>query len=110
MSNKKLNITFFKKDEFIKGKTSLEILSKLNPIFRKNGTVTAGNTSGPNDGAAVMLITSEEAINNYNFRPKARIVALAVVGVEPKIMGIGSVRAYASAWHVGYSYYSSYCK
>lgn len=93
MADKKGNITVFKKDEFIKGKTSLEILSKLKPIFRKNGTVTAGNTSGPNDGAAVMLITSEEAINNYNFRPKARIVALAVVGVEPKIMGIGSVRA-----------------
>lgn len=94
MADKKGNITVFDKDEFIKGNTSLEILSKLKPIFKKeNGTVTAGNASGLNDGAAAMLITSEEAINNYHFSPKARIVASAVVGVEPKIMGIGPVGA-----------------
>lgn len=92
MADKKGNITVFEKDEFIKGTTSLEILSKLKPIFKKEGgTVTAGNASGLNDGAAAMLIASEEAIKNYHFAPKARIVASAVVGVEPKIMGIGPV-------------------
>ncbi len=94
MADKKGNITVFEKDEFIKGNTSLEILSKLKPIFKKeNGTVTAGNASGLNDGAAAMLITSEEAIKNYHFVPKARIVTSSVVGVEPKIMGIGPVGA-----------------
>jgi len=94
MADKKGNITVFDKDEFIKGNTTLEILSKLKPIFKKEGsTVTAGNASGLNDGAAAMLIASEEAVKNYNFTPKARIIASAVVGVEPKIMGIGPVGA-----------------
>lgn len=94
MADKKGNITVFEKDEFIKGNTSLEILSKLKPIYKnESSTVTAGNASGLNDGAAAMLITSEEAIKNYHFIPKARIVASAVVGVEPKIMGIGPVGA-----------------
>ena len=94
MTDKKGNITVFEKDEFIKGNTSPEILSKLKPIYKnENSTVTAGNASGLNDGAAAMLITSEEAIKNYHFIPKARIVASAVVGVEPKIMGIGPVGA-----------------
>jgi acetyl-CoA acetyltransferase family protein len=93
-TDRKGNNTVFDIDEFIKGNTSLEILSKLKPIFKKEGgTVTAGNASGLNDGAAAMLITSEEAIKNYNFIPKARIVASAVVGVEPRIMGIGPVGA-----------------
>jgi 3-oxoadipyl-CoA thiolase len=94
MADKKGNITIFEKDEFIKGNTSLEILSKLKPIYKnENSSVTAGNASGLNDGAAAMLITSEDAIKNYHFVPKARIVASAVVGVEPKIMGIGPVGA-----------------
>jgi acetyl-CoA acyltransferase len=94
MADKKGNISIFEQDEFIKGNTSLEILSTLKPIFKKEGgTVTPGNASGLNDGAAAMLITSEEAIKNYHFTPKARIVASAVVGVEPKIMGIGPVGA-----------------
>lgn len=94
MADKKGNITVFEKDEFIKGNTSLEILSKLKPIFNnENSTITAGNASGLNDGAAAMLITSEEAIKSHHFSPKARIVASAVVGVEPKIMGIGPVGA-----------------
>jgi acetyl-CoA acyltransferase len=94
MADKKGNISVFEHDEFIKGNTSLEILSTLKPIFKKEGgTVTPGNSSGLNDGAAAMLITSEEAIKNYHFTPKARIVASAVVGVEPKIMGIGPVGA-----------------
>jgi acetyl-CoA acyltransferase len=94
IADKRGNITVFDKDEFIKGNTTLEILSKLKPIYKnKNSTVTAGNASGLNDGAAAMLITSEEAIKNYHFSPKARIVSSAVVGVEPKIMGIGPVGA-----------------
>jgi acetyl-CoA acyltransferase len=93
-SDKKGNSTIFDKDEFIKGSTTVEILSKLKPIFKKEGgTVTAGNASGLNDGAAAMLITSEEAIKTHHFTPKARIVASAVVGVEPRIMGIGPVGA-----------------
>jgi acetyl-CoA acyltransferase len=93
-SDKKGNSTIFDKDEFIKGSTTFEILSKLKPIFKKEGgTVTAGNASGLNDGAAAMLITSEEAIKTHHFTPKARIVASAVVGVEPRIMGIGPVGA-----------------
>ena len=94
MVDKKGNITFFENDEFIKGNTTLEILSKLKPIFKKDGgTVTAGNSSGLNDGAAAMLISSEEALKKYNLSPKARIVSSAVVGVEPRIMGIGPIGA-----------------
>lgn len=94
MTDRKGNITIFDKDEFIKGNTTLEILSKLKPIFKKEGgTVTAGNASGLNDGAAAMLIASEEATKKHNFIPKARIVSSAVVGVEPRIMGIGPVGA-----------------
>lgn len=92
--DKKGVVTVFAKDEFVKGSTSLETLAKLKPAFKKeNGTVTAGNSSGLNDGAAAMFITSEEAIKKYNLTPKARIVSSAVVGVEPRIMGIGPVGA-----------------
>ncbi|MCG3166604.1 MAG: 3-oxoadipyl-CoA/3-oxo-5,6-dehydrosuberyl-CoA thiolase [Bacteroidia bacterium] len=83
----------FEKDEFIKPTTSLEILTKLKPAFRKDGSVTAGNASGLNDGAAAILLASEDAIKKYNLQPKARIVSSAVVGVEPRIMGIGPVQA-----------------
>jgi acetyl-CoA acyltransferase len=83
----------FEKDEFIKSGTSLEILAKLKPAFRKGGTVTAGNSSGLNDGAAAVLLASETAIKNYNLKPLARIVSSAVAGVEPRIMGIGPVKA-----------------
>ena len=84
----------FAQDEFIKPTTSLEILGKLSPAFRKEGgSVTAGNASGLNDGAAAMLIASEEAAKQYNFQPMARIVASAIAGVEPRIMGIGPVYA-----------------
>ena len=98
MADKKGNISVFDKDEFIKGNTTLEILSKLKPIYKnENSTVTAGNASGLNDGAAAMLIASEEAVKNWHFTPKARIVSSAVVGVEPKIMGIGPVGATQNA-------------
>lgn len=84
----------FDKDEFIKPTTSLEILGKLRAAFKKEGgSVTAGNSSGLNDGAAAMLIASEEAVNRYNLTPKARIVSSAIAGVEPRIMGIGPVYA-----------------
>jgi len=81
-------------DEFIKPHTSLEKLKTLRPAFRKeNGTVTAGNSSGLNDGAAALIIGSESAAKKNHFTPMARIVGAAVAGVEPKIMGIGPVEA-----------------
>ena len=83
----------FYKDEFIKPNTTLEGLSKLRPAFKKDGSVTAGNASGLNDGAAATIIASEEAVKKYNLKPLARIVSSAVVGVEPRIMGIGPVEA-----------------
>lgn len=87
-------VTMFAKDEFIKGSTSLETLGKLKPAFKKEGgSVTAGNASGLNDGAAAMFIASENAVQAYNLKPKARIVSSGVVGVEPRIMGIGPVGA-----------------
>ncbi|WP_332028976.1 3-oxoadipyl-CoA thiolase [Kaistella sp.] len=82
------------KDEFIKPNSSLEILGKLKPAFvKENGTVTAGNASGLNDGAAAMIIASGDAVKNYGLKPLAKIVCSAVVGVEPRIMGIGPVGA-----------------
>ena len=82
------------KDEFIKPTSSLEILGKLRPAFLKeNGSVTAGNSSGLNDGAAAVIIASEDAVKSYNLKPLAKIVCSAVVGVEPRIMGIGPVEA-----------------
>tara|TARA_B100000989_G_scaffold181020_1_gene136086 strand:+ start:1819 stop:3015 length:1197 start_codon:yes stop_codon:yes gene_type:complete len=89
---KKEDITF-DKDEFIKPNTSKEILSKLKPAFKKDGSVTAGNSSGLSDGAAAMLLSSEEGLKKFNLKPKAKIISSAVVGVEPKIMGIGPVHA-----------------
>jgi len=81
------------KDEFIKPNTTTEKLGQLKPSFKKTGTVTAGNASGLNDGAAALYIVSGDAIKNYNITPKARIVSSAIVGVEPRIMGIGPVGA-----------------
>ena len=84
----------FNHDEFIKGNTSLEVLSKLRTAFKKDGgTVTAGNSSGLNDGAAAMLLASDKGVKENNLTPMAKIVSSAVVGVEPKIMGIGPVEA-----------------
>jgi 3-oxoadipyl-CoA thiolase len=83
----------FDNDEFIRPDTTVEALAKLRPAFRKDGTVTAGNASGLNDGAAATMIASEEAIKKYQLKPLARIVSSAVTGVEPRIMGIGPVKA-----------------
>ena len=90
---RKKDSIIFSKDEFIKANSSLEVLGKLRTAFKKDGTVTAGNASGLNDGAAAMLLASEYAVKKYNLKPTAKIVSSAVVGVEPRIMGIGPVKA-----------------
>lgn len=83
----------FSQDEFIRSSTTMEGLAGLRPAFSKTGTVTAGNASGLNDGAAALLIASEKAVNEHGLKPMARILAGAVAGVEPRIMGIGPVYA-----------------
>jgi acetyl-CoA acetyltransferase family protein len=80
-------------DEFPKPNSSLAALAGLRPAFRKDGSVTAGNSSGLNDGAAACLVASEAAVQAHGLTPLARIVASAVVGVEPRTMGIGPVPA-----------------
>jgi acetyl-CoA acyltransferase len=83
-------------DEFLKPHTTMEGLAKLRPAFKAQelgGTVTAGNASGLNDGAAALLLASEAAVKRHGLRPLARILSSAVVGVEPRIMGIGPVQA-----------------
>lgn len=90
---KKGDPLIFANDEFIKPGTSPETLSKLRPSFRKDGTVTAGNASGLNDGAAAMLLASEKGLKTHGLKPLARIVSSGVAGVEPRIMGIGPVYA-----------------
>lgn len=82
----------FEKDEHPR-LSSLEKLSQLKPAFAKDGTVTAGNSSGINDGAGAMLLASEDAVRKYNLVPMAKIKSMAVAGVDPAIMGIGPVPA-----------------
>lgn len=84
----------FEHDEFIKPGTTLEILAKLRPAFKKEGgSVTAGNASGLNDGSAALLLANEQGLKDQGLEPLAEIVSSAVVGVEPRIMGIGPVKA-----------------
>ncbi|HEY4799481.1 MAG TPA: 3-oxoadipyl-CoA thiolase [Bacteroidia bacterium] len=90
---KKGDVKLFDTDEFVKPGSTMEIFSKLKPAFRKDGTVTAGNASGLNDGACAILLASEDGIKKYSLKPKARIVSSGVAGVEPRIMGIGPVEA-----------------
>ena len=90
---RKADAIVFDKDEFIKPNTTIEVLGKLRPSFKKDGSVTAGNSSGLNDGAAAVLVASEDGMKNHNLKPLARIVSSAVVGVEPRVMGIGPVEA-----------------
>jgi 3-oxoadipyl-CoA thiolase len=85
-------ITWFSQDEHPR-ETSLEKLAALKPAFAKDGTVTAGNSSGINDGAAALLLASEEAVKTFNLIPLAKIKSMAVAGVDPAIMGIGPVPA-----------------
>ena len=78
-------------DEFIRPSTTVEALAKLKPAFRSGGSVTAGNSSGINDGASALLVASEDAVRRYNLKPLARVLASAVAGVEPRVMGLGPV-------------------
>jgi 3-oxoadipyl-CoA thiolase len=93
---RKADPIIFDKDEFIRPTTTIEALAKLRTAFKSaevGGTVTAGNASGLNDGAAAVIVASDQAVKDYNLKPLARIVSSAVVGVEPRIMGIGPVGA-----------------
>src|SRR6185503_2161659 len=82
-------------DEFLRPDSTMEALAKLKPAFRTDGkgSVTAGNASGLNDGAAALLVASESAVKTNGFKPLARFVSAAVAGVEPRIMGMGPVPA-----------------
>ncbi len=94
---KKGDAKIFAQDEFMRKDTNMESLSKLKPAFRANGTVTAGNASGLNDGAAAILLASEEGIKQHGLKPLARLVSNGAAGVQPRIMGIGPVEASAIA-------------
>ncbi|MGB3017216.1 MAG: thiolase family protein [Ignavibacteria bacterium] len=89
----KKEVINFDTDEFPRFDTTIEKLSTLKPAFRKDGTVTAGNSSGINDGASLLMIASEEFCRSHNLKPRARIVASAVAGVDPSHMGVGPVPA-----------------
>ncbi len=93
ISGKKGESLLFTEDEFIKPATTIDVLSKLKPAFRNDGTVTAGNSSGLNDGACVLLLCDSAILDQFRLKPLVRIVAASVVGVEPRIMGIGPVPA-----------------
>ncbi len=84
----------FDQDEGIRADIKSEVLAKLRPAFDKEGTVTAGNASSINDGAACLMVVSEEALKRYNLKPLVRIVSYAEVGVDPNIMGTGPVPAW----------------
>ena len=90
---RKKDALVFDTDEFCRPETSLETLASLRPAFASNGSLTAGNASGLNDGSAALLLASEKASSDNNMKPIARIVGAAVAGVEPRIMGIGPVYA-----------------
>ena len=90
---KKGDPLLFSKDEHPRPDTTLEALAKLKPVVKANGTITAGNASGVNDGACALLLASEGALKRYGLTPRARIVAAAAAGVAPRIMGMGPVPA-----------------
>jgi 3-oxoadipyl-CoA thiolase len=94
-SGKSKEASEFSRDEFLRPDTTMEKLAKLKPAFRTDGkgSVTAGNSSGINDGACAIYVASEAAVKKYGLVPKAKIVASAVAGVEPRIMGMGPVPA-----------------
>jgi 3-oxoadipyl-CoA thiolase len=83
--------TLVSKDEHPRPDTTLQALGKLKPAFRTSGTVTAGNASGINDGAAAIIVASEDAVKSHKFTPRARVLGMAAAGVPPRIMGIGPV-------------------
>src|SRR5882724_3956114 len=93
LKDRRGNVTSFATDEHVRADTSVESLRKLAPVFAKNGTVTAGNSSGITDGAAAVVVISESALKESSAKPLARIVDYEIVGVAPEIMGIGPVPA-----------------
>ncbi|HXJ97339.1 MAG TPA: acetyl-CoA C-acyltransferase [Gelidibacter sp.] len=93
-ANRSYSVT---KDEGPRAGTSLEALAKLRPVFAANGSVTAGNSSQMSDGAAFVMVMSEKMVKELNLEPIARLVSYAAVGVEPRIMGIGPVKAIPKA-------------
>jgi len=93
----KKETTVFAKDEYPNRGTSVEKLAQLKPAFKKDGTVTAGNASGVNDGASFVMVVSEEAVKNYGLKPLAEIVAVGQGGVDPAYMGLGPVPAIRKA-------------
>ncbi len=94
-------VLVFGTDEYPNRATNLEILSKLRTVFKKDGTVTAGNSSGINDGASFVLLASEEAIEKYHLTPLAQVVGIGQGGVEPKLMGLGPTPAIRHALNFG---------
>ncbi len=93
LKDRKGNVTLFTKDEHVRTTTTIEDLQKLKPVFGKDGTVTAGNSSAITDGAAAIMVMSEAALKESGAEPQARIVDYEVIGVAPEIMGIGPVPA-----------------
>lgn len=83
----------FDTDEHVRGETTVEMLAALEPAFRKEGSVTAGNASGLNDGAAAVVVASAAAVERHGLTPMARILGWGHAGVEPRVMGIGPIRA-----------------
>lgn len=93
----KKSTTIFEEDEFVNRATSFEKLSALRPAFKKDGSVTAGNASGINDGAAFVMVASEKAVKEYGLTPIGEIIAIGQGGVDPSIMGLGPVPAIGNA-------------
>jgi acetyl-CoA C-acetyltransferase len=93
LKGRKSKEVIFDTDEHIREGASVEGLAKLKPAFKKDGTVTPGNASGINDGAAAVLVASEEYVSEHNLKPLAKIVTWGLAGVDPSIMGIGPVPA-----------------
>jgi acetyl-CoA acyltransferase len=99
IEQKKQPSLIFDQDEFLRLGTNMDALGSLKPAFRKDGSVTAGNSSGLNDGAAALLVSSYAGLKDNNLMPMVRIVSSAVVGVEPRVMGVGPVEASKKALH-----------
>ena len=97
IKDKKGNVTVIDKDEYIKYGQTMDTLGKLKPAFKKDGSVTAGNASGINDGAACLIVMSEDKAKELGIEPLAKIVSYASAGVDPSIMGIGPVPASTKA-------------
>ena len=93
IAGRKGTVTVFERDEHPRPDTTMESLAKLKPVVRENGTLTAGNSSGVNDGACAVLLASEAAAGKYGLEPKVRVLAMATAGVAPRIMGIGPAPA-----------------